>query len=99
MFIAPPKPFKVRKKESFSYSISGMEGESNVSISPKNAGKGPVFTGYYRFPEPTKSNPAITVTLDKAPQGITAASAGSLRFVGPFPTVPEKMPTIQGTTE
>ncbi|RYZ80882.1 MAG: hypothetical protein EOP06_24510 [Proteobacteria bacterium] len=98
VFVSPPKPDTVREKESYSYSVSGAEGEDGMTVDSKSAGKGFILGGYYRFSELTANTPSITVTLDKAPQGITAASAGSLRFVGPFPTQPEKMLFIQGAT-
>ena len=87
VFVAPPKPAKRRKKDSFSYSMSGTEGEHDLTINSKNAGQGWVFGGSFHFVEPTSDAPSITVTLDKAPRGVTAANAGSLRFVGPFPGV------------
>ncbi|RYX86423.1 N-acetylmuramoyl-L-alanine amidase [bacterium] len=94
VFVAPPKPTKVRKKEAFSYSLDGIEGGSNITIDSKDAGQGFVFGGYYRVPEASKN--ALVVTLDKAPQGMEGMNAGSIRVVGPFPTMPEKMPPVQG---
>jgi hypothetical protein len=96
VFVAPPKPDKVRKKEGFAYTVGASAGETAVAVDAKNGGKGLLFGGYFSFPEPTTKSPTVTVTLDKAPKGITAANAGSLRFVGPYPTLPTNMPVVPG---
>ncbi|PQV63319.1 N-acetylmuramoyl-L-alanine amidase [Abditibacterium utsteinense] len=92
VYAAPPKPAKTRRQKRFSYRIGTLTGDKIVEAKPEDGGKGWLFAGYFRFPEPSKEAPTVSAQLISAPRGVNESNAGALRFIGPFPAASNRAP-------
>lgn len=94
VYAAPPKIKKPRGQQPFRYQIGAQDGAKSVQARAADSGKGWLFAGYFRFPEPSKLAPTVAVELKSAPRGVEPINAGKVRFIGPFPAPLNSAPDL-----